>query len=181
MQGGTEAYLELAHGQQCLNVLAMAREGLRFPLTSAMCQAIGCEDTVVLEPVRVQTNDRAIPVRVVVQHIAEPEALRGLLRVSFESLTDGSSSPRQRGCAPSAEESREMALERALQTAGDGLHKTRQELACPTRRSNCSPRNYTAPMRNYTAPTRNWHRHVKSCNPPTRNCRWSMPHCICGS
>lgn len=76
VQGRTGAYLEPAPGQPRLNVLDMAREGLRLPLAHGIRQAMGQEDEVVLEHVLVKTNGGDTLVRVVVQQISEPELLR---------------------------------------------------------------------------------------------------------
>lgn len=130
IHGRTGAYLEPAPGQSRLNVLAMAREGLRFPLTGALRHAIGREDEVVLDQVRVKSNGGTTLVRVVVQQIVEPEALRSLLRVSFEPLVEVVSPPRSRARSRKdpVQESRETELERELQAARDELQKTREEL-----------------------------------------------------
>jgi two-component system, chemotaxis family, CheB/CheR fusion protein len=88
IHGRTGAYLEPAPGQPRLNILAMAREGLRPLLTTAIHRAAMREDDVVQEEVQVQTNGDSVRVHVVVQKIVAPEPVRGLLRVSFEPVSE---------------------------------------------------------------------------------------------
>jgi two-component system CheB/CheR fusion protein len=111
-------------------VLAMAREGLRFPLTGALRQALGREDEVVLDHVRVKSNGETTLVRVVVQHIGAPEALRGFVRVSFEPLAElvAPPRPRTRGRKVTTQEDQERAYEHELLAARNELQKTREEL-----------------------------------------------------
>jgi len=66
IHGRTGAYLEPAPGQPRLNILAMAREGLRPLLTTAIHRAAMREDDVVQEEVQVQTNGDRVRVHVVV-------------------------------------------------------------------------------------------------------------------
>jgi two-component system CheB/CheR fusion protein len=124
--GRTGAYLEPAPGQPHLNVLGMAREGLRLPLTHGIRQAMGQEDEVVLEHVLVKTNGGDTLVRVVVQQISEPEILRGLLRVSFEPVAEvAASRPRGRGRQQTLQR---REAEQELRLLKEELQRTREEL-----------------------------------------------------
>jgi two-component system CheB/CheR fusion protein len=85
IHGRTGDYLEPATGQPRLNLLEMAREGLRLELPSALRRAATQKGEVVHEGVRVKTNGGFSSVRLTVTKLAEPESVRGLLLVTFET------------------------------------------------------------------------------------------------
>src|SRR5207249_4826600 len=126
IHGRTGAYLEPAPGQPRLNILAMAREGLRPLLTTAIHRAAMREDEVVQEEVQVKTNGDSVRVNVVVQKIVAPETVRGLLRVSFEPVSEVAPllpAP-ARGRTRAKPQNHMAALERELQQTRDILQKT---------------------------------------------------------
>jgi two-component system CheB/CheR fusion protein len=63
----------------------MAREGLRYDLAAALHQVTTQEREVVRQGVRVKSNGAFVLVDLTVKRIEEPEALRGLYQVIFES------------------------------------------------------------------------------------------------
>lgn len=87
IHGRTGAYFEPAEGQPRMNALAMAREGLQIELASALRQAAADGKEVVREQVRVKTNSEYSFIDFSVVKISEPEAIRGLLLVSFRPAT----------------------------------------------------------------------------------------------
>jgi two-component system CheB/CheR fusion protein len=130
IHGRTGAYLEPAPGQPRLNILAMAREGLRPLLTTAIHRAGMREDDVVQEEVQVKTNGDSVRVHVVVQKIAAPEPVRGLLRVSFEPVSEVAPLPPvpARGRTRAKPQEHVVAFERELQQTKDVLRKTVEAL-----------------------------------------------------
>ena len=129
--GRTGTYLEPAPGQPRLNILAMAREGLQIPLTTAISRAAMRQDEVVQEGVQIKTNGDTVRVKVVVQKLVTPETVRGLLRVSFEPVSDVAPPPQAvaRGRTRTTPQGRVAELERELQQTGDVLQRTVEELA----------------------------------------------------
>ena len=129
--GRTGTYLEPAPGQPRLNILAMAREGLQIPLTAAISRAAMRQDEVVQEGVQIKTNGDTVRVKVVVQKLVTPETVRGLLRVSFEPVSDVAPPPPAvaRGRTRTTPQGRVAELERELQQTGEALQKTVEELA----------------------------------------------------
>jgi two-component system CheB/CheR fusion protein len=121
--GRTGTYLEPAPGQPRLNILAMAREGLRLPLTTAIGRATMREDEVVQEGVQIKTNGHTVRVKVVVQKLVTPGTVQGLLRVSFEPMSDVAPPPQAVARGRVAE------LERELQQTREAGQKTVEELA----------------------------------------------------
>jgi two-component system CheB/CheR fusion protein len=128
--GHTGSYLEMPSGQPRLNILAMAREGLRMPLATAIRKVVSSDTEVVQDGIVVTTQDGRRVAKLTVRKIAEPEALQGLLTVVFEH-------PRQRGRRPAhgtkgASAKREGAsleeLQLELQLTREGLQSTIEEL-----------------------------------------------------
>jgi two-component system CheB/CheR fusion protein len=66
----------------------MAGEGLRLPLVAAIRQAVAHNTTVVQKGVEVKTNGDFSTVDVMVEKITDPEPLRGLLLVTFQSVAE---------------------------------------------------------------------------------------------
>ncbi|MDO8356173.1 MAG: CheR family methyltransferase [Nitrospirota bacterium] len=89
IHGHTGAYLEPAPGQPTHHLIEMAREGLRHDLAAALHQAAGQEEDVVRRGLRLRANGEVILVDLLVKKIAEPEALRGLLLVTFDTVRPG--------------------------------------------------------------------------------------------
>ncbi|MDW7709657.1 MAG: chemotaxis protein CheB [Deferrisomatales bacterium] len=131
VHGRTGKYLEPAAGKANLNLFAMAREGLRHPLWSAVQKAQEGQEPVRCKGLRVKTNGTHQRVDVTVKPLGEPQALRGLLLVLFEEVA----APRRRSRsrpAPSggveALPGRVEELERELQQSREYLQTTQEEM-----------------------------------------------------
>lgn len=131
IHGRTGQYLEPAAGQPRLNILDMAREGLQLELASALRQAATHNSEVTREGVRVRTNGDFSFINLSVLRITEPEALSGLLLVTFRPRPSPVEKPRQRGRhnkERERESSRVEELERELQCTKESLQTTIEEL-----------------------------------------------------
>lgn len=130
IHGRTGLYLEPTSGRPSLNIIEMAREGLRLPLTSLLKEAAAREDEKsVRQRVRVKTNGGYEPVVVEVSRIIEPETLRGLLMVNFHPVAQAENGMESAAPAPSPEEQdRVQELERELQYTRESLQTTIEEL-----------------------------------------------------
>ncbi len=132
IHGRTGDYLEPATGQPRLNILEMAREGLRLELPSALRRAATQKGEVVHEGVRVKTNGSYASVRLTVIKLTEPESVRGLLLVTFATEPAGKiSAPAKktsRGAKMSSPPGRVPELERELQYTKETLQSTVEEL-----------------------------------------------------
>jgi two-component system CheB/CheR fusion protein len=78
-------YLEPAPGKAKLNILDMAREGLKFELNSAIHSAISKKNEVILEGLQVKNNGGHVFVNLAVKPL-DHENTKGLLIVSFEEV-----------------------------------------------------------------------------------------------
>ncbi len=83
ISGRTGKYLEPAAGKANWNIHAMAREGLREPLYTALRQASDQSEPLELTGVLVQTGAGAQAVDVTLQALREPDALKGMTMVVF--------------------------------------------------------------------------------------------------
>jgi two-component system CheB/CheR fusion protein len=86
ISGRTGKYLEPAAGKANWNIFAMAREGLRIELTSAFQKALRNKITVKITNVIFGTNGDTQLLDLTVQHIKEPEALKGMMMIVFTEL-----------------------------------------------------------------------------------------------
>jgi two-component system CheB/CheR fusion protein len=88
LRGRTGKYLELAAGKARLNILDMAREGLRPDLRLALHKASARQTDLTIEGLHVRTNGSFQTINLAVHYLKEPEHLRGLLLVVFLDIPD---------------------------------------------------------------------------------------------
>jgi two-component system CheB/CheR fusion protein len=85
VHGRTGKYLELSAGKTNVNIYALAREGLRQHLGSAIRRALTQDADVTLMDLRVRTNGDYQVVHLTIKPLREPDAMRGLLLVVFDN------------------------------------------------------------------------------------------------
>ncbi len=158
IHGRTGKYLEPPSGDASLNLLTMARDGIRMELAAAVRTAVVQKVPVRYDGLKVKSNGNTSIVNLIVQPVTKPDAALGLLMVIFEDVTPPLPGRWKRRPSP-----------RAIRSA-----------ASPRWNGNCAPRKSTSrpPSRNSRLPTRNSgppmkrrNRRTKSCNPPTRSSR----------
>jgi two-component system, chemotaxis family, CheB/CheR fusion protein len=130
IHGRTGAYLEPGSGQPRMNILEMAREGLKIGLASAMREAMAQDSEAIREHVRVRSNGEFTYVNLSVARISEPEAVRGLLLVMFRPSLAGASKqgPKGKGGKSATGPSRMQEVERELRYTKESLQTTVEEL-----------------------------------------------------
>ena len=94
ISGHTGKYLEPAVGKANLNVFAMAREGLRYELSSAFSAALRRKEPVTIKGLKVRSNGIAQTIDLTVRPVAEPKALRGTMMVVFSEVAAAPAGPR---------------------------------------------------------------------------------------
>ncbi len=132
IHGSTGKYLEPAAGEATVNIMRMAREGLRRDLTTAIRRVAAKKEPVHYRGLRVKVNDETITVNLTVRPFEEgPGYPPGLLLVIFEEA------PRKGRSGVEAEaeavlsadgNERIKALERELQDKEEYLQATFEEL-----------------------------------------------------
>jgi two-component system CheB/CheR fusion protein len=87
IHGRLGKYLEPASGEASLNILRMAREGLRLELTTAIRKAVAQKESVHYQGLRIKANGETQTINLTVQPVLEPASMRGSMMVIFEDVT----------------------------------------------------------------------------------------------
>jgi two-component system CheB/CheR fusion protein len=130
IHGRTGKYLEPARGEASLNILEMAREGLRLQLASAIHKAISQGKGVAHEGLPIKDNGGFRIINVTVKPVRAPEDMRGLMMVVFEDVA----SPKQAKLGKKSRGSKKKAdkgveeIERELQYTKENLQTTIEAL-----------------------------------------------------
>lgn len=85
IHGLTGKYLEPAQGEANLNIIQMAREGIRLELTSAIRKAIAQNVPIHHTGLQIQMDGQRQTLDLTVQPILEPPNMRGLLMILFQN------------------------------------------------------------------------------------------------
>ncbi|SIR07571.1 two-component system, chemotaxis family, CheB/CheR fusion protein [Aromatoleum tolulyticum] len=126
INGRTGRYLEPAAGKANWNIYAMAREGLRAEIGSALYQVTRNRGRVERTDIRVSDDGITRRVGLVVQLVEEPEPLRGMVMIVFAELPPLPETRKGGRRAPNS--ARQAELERELQQARDEIHTLREEM-----------------------------------------------------
>jgi two-component system, chemotaxis family, CheB/CheR fusion protein len=86
VHGHTGKYLEQPSGKPSFDIIAMAREGLRFALASALREAKSSGKEVCRKRLRVNTNGSFQEFDLIVKPLSEPVALKNTVLVIFEEV-----------------------------------------------------------------------------------------------
>ncbi|MGZ4960738.1 MAG: chemotaxis protein CheB [Methylomonas sp.] len=124
INGRTGKYLEPAAGKANWNIHAMAREGLRDVLGSAIKKALQQVEAVHLAGLQVIHDSGTQTINLTVQAISKPEALSGMLILVFTDVVTPPINKSSRR-APSASQ---KALQAELQQAHEELQTLREEM-----------------------------------------------------
>jgi chemotaxis methyl-accepting protein methylase/PAS domain-containing protein len=126
ISGRTGKYLEPAAGKANWNVLAMAREGLRYDLTAALQKIHRKKGVLTVRGVRIDASPSARCVDILVQSLEEPRELSGLVLIVFTDAT-----PALEAALPAGKSRRSPAqkeLERELLRAREEVQAGREEM-----------------------------------------------------
>lgn len=130
ISGRTGKYLEPAAGKANWNIHAMAREGLRTPLYTALKQAALQTEPVELRDVVVESGASRQYVDVTVQALVEPAALEGMTMVVFRDMPAASRRKSSKRASESdSDQSREIERYRqAIEQLSEEAMHSREEL-----------------------------------------------------
>jgi two-component system CheB/CheR fusion protein len=130
IHGRTGKYLEPASGEASLNLMRMAREGLRVELAAAVRKAFTQQAPVRYDGLQVKTNGDTAAVNLVVRPVIKPEAARGLMLVVFEDASPGARPAEEETEEPAegAQEQRIASLERELRAKEEYLQAVVEEM-----------------------------------------------------
>ncbi|KMQ72838.1 chemotaxis protein CheB [Marinobacter subterrani] len=125
ISGRTGKYLEPAAGKANWNIHAMAREGLREPLYSALKKASGQQEPVELTGLPVQTEAGTQAVDVIIRPLGEPDAIKGMTMVVFRDAP--APAPSRRRSPAAAARADQAALSQQYQQEIDSLRQQAKE------------------------------------------------------
>ena len=129
ISGRTGKYLEPAAGKANMNIFAMAREGLRYPLVDAFNKALSGKNTVSIKSVVVKTEGNDQTVDFTVQSIKEPKAMRGKVIIVFtDVVTQPKANEPETTRYTTANDEYLIKLEQELQYASQEVIATREEM-----------------------------------------------------
>ncbi len=130
IHGRVGRYLEPATGEVSVNLLKMARGGLRMELAALVRTAISKQELVRHEGVSVQTDDKSIQVNLIVVPLMNPEEVRGLILIIFEpsALIESPLLTDKVKDAGSENDQRFIVLEQELKAKGEYLQAVIEEL-----------------------------------------------------
>lgn len=128
VQGSTGRYLEPATGDANMNLLRMAREGLRQELTTGVRRAMAQLETVRYTNVKVKINGEITRVNLVVKPVIEDDVARGLLLITFEDVVSETHSLPANRLPVADSEQRIADLEREVSAKEEYLKTTIEEL-----------------------------------------------------
>jgi two-component system CheB/CheR fusion protein len=131
ISGSTGKYLEPAAGKTNWNFHAMARQGLREPLSDALKLATGQRDPVHLRGLQVQAPGGNHRVDVTLQALERPAALHGMVMIVFNEVPAPLARRARRKGNGAADESHETALQQyrdEIQKLRDETRASREEL-----------------------------------------------------
>ena len=127
--GRTGQYLEPAAGKANLNVMAMAREGLRYDLANALQKAQRKKEKVTVRDIKVGVGVAARSVDLVVQALDEPKELRGMVLIVFsEAVIPAETGARGRSKKARVARAPQRELERQLLRAREDVQAGREEM-----------------------------------------------------
>ena len=130
ISGKTGKFLEPAAGKANWNVIAMAHDGLRNELSSALQKVIRKKGAVTVQGIKLgpKTDTRAVDI--MVQAVEEPKELFGMILIVFsESVVPAEFHPdRAKGKATATSGARQRELQNELKHARDEVQAGREEM-----------------------------------------------------
>ncbi|AHF90322.1 chemotaxis protein B [Opitutaceae bacterium TAV5] len=129
ISGRTGNYLEPAAGKANWNVVAMAREGLRYELADALQKMRRKKTAITVRDIKVGIDPDARSVDIMVQVLDEPRELRGMVLIVFsDTVNPIASPPPGKAGRASSRNLAQRELERELQRARQEVHACREEM-----------------------------------------------------
>ena len=129
INGRTGKYLEPAAGKANWNIFAMAREGIRFELTTLFSNAITKKSSVSKKRVIISSNGDKEYVDLRIEQLEKPDPLCGLVLIVFENVTQTLSvDPDRSGFPVDKSQNHILSLELDLQAARDEIVIIREQM-----------------------------------------------------
>jgi len=124
--GRTGRYLEPAAGKANWNVYAMARDGLRHKLGSALQQVVQNKGRIECNDISMEVEGKTYLLDLTLQYIKDPEPLHGTIMIVFTELR--SKVTPKRSHKRKSQSPVELQLEKALEQAEDEVRYLREQM-----------------------------------------------------
>lgn len=124
--GRTGRYLEPAAGKANWNVYAMARNGLRHTLASALQQVVRDRGRIECNDLSFEDDGKSYQLDLILQYVEDPEPLNGTVMIVFKELR--SKPPAKRLSRKKAQSPQEAQLEKSLEQAQDEVKCLREQM-----------------------------------------------------
>jgi two-component system CheB/CheR fusion protein len=121
-------YFEPAIGQANLNIISMAREGLRYELSSAFTKALRQDRSVTVRGIKVGTNGGTQHVDLTIQRLSEPKELSGTVIVVIADVVASRATAQAQSGLKRLIPRRLAELEDELQRAREETQTVREEM-----------------------------------------------------
>jgi two-component system CheB/CheR fusion protein len=123
-------FLEPAEGKVCVNILEMARQGLKEKLLSTIRKASSSKQTAVHENIKMELNGDVTYLSLIVKPILEQSPMRDLMMVMFQKLESIESCvlSKPRRISKQADKKNVVELEKELLYTKENLQTTIEEL-----------------------------------------------------
>jgi len=129
VHGQTGKFLEPSQGQPSMNVLDMAREGLKVQIRAALHRAAAKDEDVVMRSLQVRTNGGVQPTDVTVRPIRMSDAEQKLFIVVFEAVDRAVKEPKKiKAPTGKGQKGRIEELEKELYYTRENLQSSIEEL-----------------------------------------------------
>ncbi|MDO9265210.1 MAG: CheR family methyltransferase, partial [Desulfosalsimonadaceae bacterium] len=86
VHGRTGKFLEPAQGRMSVNIVDMAREGVRFDLAAALRKVASSGEIITRQGLRVKSNGDSLNFNLMVKPLGKPESLKDMIVVIFEEI-----------------------------------------------------------------------------------------------
>jgi len=126
--GQTDRYLSPPTGKASFNVLNMAREGLKYKLSTALHEAVKQNKTIISEGLKIKHNNILRSVDLVVRPLTESGFTQGFMLVMFEDKTQLEPVAGKKAAKKDSVDPYVLSLEKELQSTKEYLQTTNEEL-----------------------------------------------------
>jgi len=128
ISGRTGKYLEPPVGKANWNIFAMAREGLRYELTSVFQKALQTQEPTFMKGLTVRTDGDDQMVNITVQPLVEPAELKGMSMIIFEDLPAAPKVPASKAKRSAGRSLQKGQMNPEFQHLREELQNTREEM-----------------------------------------------------
>jgi len=126
--GQTDRYLSPPRGKANFNLLNMAREGLKYKLSTALHEAVKQNKTIISEGLKIKHNNILRSVDLIVRPLTESGFTQGFMLVIFEDKTQLEPVAGKKAAQKDNTDPYVLSLEQELQSTKEYLQTTNEEL-----------------------------------------------------